>query len=483
MPTEPPLSLTELKSRVVRAFLSLTVRQILLRAISFVSINIILARILPVETLGVFNIATAIITFFAFFSDVGLAASLIQKKEEVSQEDIKTIFTIQLLIVGILSLVILLTASIMSQFYHLDESGVWLIRILGIGFFLSSLKVIPSVLLERKLKFEPLVTVEVVETVIFNGVLIYLAYLGANLWSFSAAALFRGIAGVVLIYLLAPVRVGFQINLQSAKKLLSFGIPFQLNNLLALLKDRLVPLVIAKMIGPVGVGFVTWSQSIAFLPLEIMSMIIRISFPAFSRLQQDRETLSKVVEKSLYLTAMLVYPMIFGIGAILPSVVSFVVSSKWQGAVPSFYLFAISALWATVSTTFTNTLNAIGEVKKTLKLMVMWTVLTWVLTPLAVYYFGFLGVALSSFLISFTSAVTIILVKRILVVRVFNALWLPLLASVLMSSVVFILANFFVRGKFSLILVILFGITFYILLISKLTRNQLWQEIKLLRDV
>lgn len=483
MPVEPSLSLIELKSRVIKAFLSLTARQILLRAISFLSINIILASILPVATLGVFNIATAIITFFAFFSDVGLAASLIQKKEQVTQKDINTTFTIQLFIVGILSLIIILTASTVGYFYHLDESGVWLIRILGVGFFLSSLKVIPSVLLERKLKFEPLVTVEVVETVIFNGVLIYLVYLGANLWSFSAAALFRGVTGVMLIYLLFPVRLGFQINRQSAQKLLSFGIPFQLNNLLALLKDRLVPLVIAKMIGPVGVGFVTWSQSVAFLPLEIMNIIIRISFPAFSRLQQDKDTLSRVVEKSLHLTALLVYPMIFGIGAILPSLVSFVVSSKWQGAIPSFYLFAISALWATVSTTLTNTLNAIGEVKKTLRLMVMWTVLTWVLTPIAVYYFGFLGVALSSFLISFTSAVTIIIVKRILVIRVFNALWLPLLTSLVMSSAVFILANLFVRSKFSLILVILFGVTFYILLISKLTRNQLWQEIKSLRDV
>lgn len=482
MPTEPTLSLKELRSRVIRAFLSLTARQILLRAISFLSINIILASILPVATLGVFNIATAIITFFAYFSDVGLAASLIQKKEQVTQKDINTTFTIQLFVVGVLSLIIILTASTVGRFYHLDESGVWLIRILGVGFFLSSLKVIPSVLLERKLKFEPLVTVEVVETVIFNVVLIYLAYRGANLWSFSAAALFRGIAGVILIYLLAPVRVGFQINLQSAKKLLSFGIPFQLNNLLALLKDRLVPLVIAKMVGPLGVGFITWSQSIAFLPLEIMSMIIRISFPAFSRLQQEKDILSKAVEKSLYLTALLVYPMIFGIGAILPSLVSFVVSSKWQEAVPSFYLFAISALWATISTTLTNTLNAIGEVKKTLKLMVMWTVLTWILTPAAVYYFGFLGIALSSFLISFTSVITIIIVKRILVIRVFNALWLPLLTSLVMSSVVFMLANLFVRSKFSLFLVILFGVIFYIFLISKLTRNKLWQEIKSLRD-
>lgn len=89
------LSYTEIKKRVVSSFMSLTVRQIILRAIAFVSLNIILAKILPVETLGIFNIATAVITFFAFFSDVGLAASLIQKKEEVTHEDIKTVFTIQ----------------------------------------------------------------------------------------------------------------------------------------------------------------------------------------------------------------------------------------------------------------------------------------------------------------------------------------------------------------------------------------------------
>src|SRR3989344_4278856 len=147
------LSVTEIKKRVLSSFISLTARQVALRAFGFVSINIILAKILPVEVIGIFNIATAIITFFAFFSDIGLAASLIQKREKVEHADIKTTFTIQQLIVGFLSLVIIFGAPYFGNFYNLNDQGIWLVRILGVSFFLSSLKVIPSVLLERALKF------------------------------------------------------------------------------------------------------------------------------------------------------------------------------------------------------------------------------------------------------------------------------------------------------------------------------------------
>src|SRR5688500_4167278 len=114
------LTIAEIKKRAVSSFLSLTARQVLLRAIGFISINLILASVLPVSTLGIFNIATAVISFFAFFSDIGLAASLIQKKEDVTADDIKTTFTIQLLIVGLLSLIIILSAPIFGELYNLD---------------------------------------------------------------------------------------------------------------------------------------------------------------------------------------------------------------------------------------------------------------------------------------------------------------------------------------------------------------------------
>lgn len=475
------LSISEIKKRVVTSFMSLTARQVALRAISFITLNIILARVLPVETLGIFNIATAVVTFFAFFSDIGLAASLIQKKEEVTDTDIKTVFTIQQLIVTTLSLIIILAAPLIGGFYSLDESGVWLVRVLGISFFLSSLKVVPSVLLERQLKFHPLVMVEVVETVIFNGLLILLVTSNLGIWSFSIAAFLRGITGTVLIYILAPAKVGFLLNKQAARQLLSFGILYQVNSLLAMLKDRLVPLVIAGMVGPLGIGYITWAQAMAFLPLEIMNVVIRITFPAYSRLQDNKEVLAKAVEKSLFATSLMVYPALFGLGAILPSLVTYIISPKWLPAISSFYLFAFSTYWAVISTTFTNTLNATGHIKVTLKLMILWTVLTWALTPLLVYFYGFTGVAMASFLISFTSVVTIILVKRILVVRVLDAVLLPTLASALMAFFVYMFTQIFTRDIFTLLLSIILGAVIYMSTVLLFKKETILENIRSLR--
>ncbi|MFH0937191.1 MAG: oligosaccharide flippase family protein [Candidatus Daviesbacteria bacterium] len=476
------LSITEIKKRILSSFMSLTARQIALRAISFITLNIVLARILPVETLGIFNIATAVITFFAFFSDIGLAASLIQKKESVTSEDVKTVFTIQQIVVVILSLAILLGAPAIGNFYKLDESGIWLVRVLGFSFFLSSLKVVPSVLLERELRFQPLVVVEIVETLIFNILLILLVTKDLGIWSFSIAALSRGIVGTILIYILAPAKIGFQINKESARQLLSFGIPYQANSFLAVLKDRLVPLVIARMVGPVGIGYITWAQAMAFLPLEVMNIVIRITFPAFSRLQDNKEVLGKAVEKSLFATSLLVYPALFGLGAILPSVVAYVVSPKWQQAVPSFYLFAFSTFWAVISTTFTNTLNATGYIKTTLKLMILWTTLTWLLTPLFVVIYGFIGVAMASFIISFTSVITIILAKKILVIKVLDAVVLPTIASLIMAIVIFGFSQIFVRNFLTLILAISLGGFIYFGIIILFKKELVLDNLRSLRS-
>lgn len=476
------ISIKEIKIRIKKAFISLTLRLVILKLIRSVTSYLILPRLLPVETNGIFNIAAAIITFFAFFSDVGLAASLIQKKEKVSPEEIKTTFTIQELIVGFLSLIIILGAPVFGSFYNFSNDGVWLIRILGIAFFLSSLKSLPSVLLERELKFAPLVKVEVLETILSSGLLITLTILGFGIWGFSISTLVSSVVGVMAIYILAPIKLGFGINREAAKNLLKFGIPYQSNSLLALIKDRLVPLVIAGMVGPAGIGYVTWAQGMAFAPLEIMSAMIRITFPAFARLQNDKEALVKAIEKSLFVTSLMVYPVLFGLVAILPYLVKYVVFIKWQPAIPSFYLFAFSAFWAVISTIFTNTLNATGHIKTTLKLMVFWTILTWLLTPLLVYMYGFIGVAIASFIISFTSVITIILVKRMLDINLFASLALPIGASICMAIVVHFFADMFIKNWSTTLLAVVIGAFTYLLLLFIFGRERIMTDLKGLRD-
>lgn len=474
------MDIKTLSHRTIKGMISLTFRRFALLAINFATINLFLARILPVETIGIFNIANSILAFFTFFSDIGLAAAIIQKKE-VTEQDLRTTFTIQELLAAVVTVVLFFAAPVLVNIYNLDQSSVWLIRALAFGFLLTSLKVIPSVLLERYLKFDILVWVEIAETLSFNLLLITLSLEHFGILAFSWATVVRSLIGVLLIYILAPWKVGFYFSKVSAKSLLSFGVPFQLNSILALFKDRLVPLVIAKMVGPMGVGFITWAQSLAFLPLEVMNIIIRVTFPAFSRLQESQEELRKIIEKSLFLTAFFLYPMLFGLLALAPSLVQHIVSSKWQPALPLIYLFAFNAIWATISSPFTNAFNAIGKINITLKLMIMWTVLTWILSPLLTYFYGFIGVALASALIALTSIIPLVIIKRMLKVEVMKNIKYPLLCSILMSVLVFWFAQWFVKDIWTLILAVGLGGIIYLTLMRILARQKLaleWMEVK-----
>ncbi len=349
----------------------------------------------------------------------------------------------------------------------------WLIRALGFGFFLTSLKVIPSVLLERELKFGPLVLVEILESLVFNGLLIILSFNQIGIAAFTFAALFRSLSGVALIYIIAPWRVKVGIKKTSIRQLLSFGVPFQLNSILALLKDRLVPLVIARMIGSIGVGYVTWAQNLSFIPLEIMNIVSRITFPAFSRLQDDSEKLKEAFEKSIYLISLFFYPLSLGILSTAPSLIKYIVSSKWQPALPLIYLFSITAFWASLSTTSTNFLNAIGKIKITLKLMVMWTALEWLLTPLLTIKFNFYGVAFASVLISFTSILPIIITSRLVKINYLGNIWKPLLAALAMSALTFFLANQLVRNYLTFFIVVLVGALFYFSVMFTIDRKRI----------
>ncbi len=473
----------DLSKKLVRGFLSLSFRRAILLAINFLTINIVLARILPVSDIGIFNIANSVLAFFAYFSDIGLAASLIQKKATITREDLVSTFTVQEILSLAVFLIIFFAAPVLSNFYRLDVQGMWLIRVLGFEFFLSSLKVIPSVLLERELKFGPLVFVEVIETGVFNLLLIALSFQQLGISAFTFSVLARGFVGVGAMYAISPWRIGVGIHKFSIKALLHFGLPFQVNSILALLKDQLVPLIIARMVGTIGVGYITWAQGLAFMPLEVMYIMTRITFPAFSRIQDDKEQLKDLMEQSMFFLALFFYPMLFGLLAIAPALIRFVVSAKWQPALPLVYLFSLNAFWATLSTPSTNFLNAIGKIGVTLKLMLMWTALEWALSPLLTVFYGYYGVGIATAIISFTSVIPVLIVKRQINVAVIKNIWQPLLSSVLMFLLIFFVGQMWIRNFGSLLMVVVAGALFYLLLMGMFSREKIMQNIRRLGSV
>lgn len=469
--------MSQIKQKAIHGALSLTARRAAIYVIRSIVIAVVLPRYLEPGIIGTFNLANTIISFFGFFSDVGLAAALIQKKE-IDEDDVHTTFFVQQVLVIALSIIIFLFAPHIASFARLATGGDVLIRVLAIAFFLTSLKSIPSVLAERNLNFTPMAITDITEAAIFCLLVLPLAISGFDIYAYAAAQLAASIVGVVLIYNLSPWQIKFRYKAEALHGMLAFGLPYQTNQFLALLKDRLVPIVVVRMITITQMGYVTQAQAWAFIPLEIMNIISRVTFPAYSRLQHDREVLARAVERSLYVMGLFLYPAIAGLLALLPILISIVGTNKWGPAIPLVYLFSFSTFWASISSTYTNVFNAVGQVKLTLKLMVMWTTLEWALTPVLVWQFGYVGVGIAAAIISFSSIVTIIVMSQIAKIDLLGSVGKPIAASIGMGVVLFILARYMLTSKIMLIPLIIIGILLYFSIMYAIDKKRLLKEAK-----
>ena len=468
------LAAKDLKKRAFSGVSVLVLRDLLKQPIAFFTF-LFLSIYLQAWELGVFWAVSEVIGFLGYFSDIGLAAALIQKKGKPSKEEIRTTFTIQQIIVlSLIGLSWLLMPFLQNRFGFGEEGRLLFFALLG-GFFTASLKTIPSVQLERRLRFDRLAIVDLAEQIIFSGLAVFMAWKGLGVSSWIGAVLARGIVGVVLIYIFSPWSIGISFDFQSIKNLFNFGLPFQANSLLAVIKDRLVNIFLWGIIKSEGMGIMGWAQKWSQLPLRfLMDSVIRVTFPAYSRMQKQRERLSKALEKTSFLVNLLVFPALAGMGLAIPWLVGiFPQYQKWSIALVPLWLYLINYAFGAATTPLVNAFNAVGKVKLNLKLMVFWTILTWVLTPTLAKLYGVNGAVLGLALVSASSVFAWIIVKKEFKISLLKAIGQPALFTFLMTIILLGLRMALPFNVFGLILLVLVGGLVYSLIVYSFAKTEL----------
>lgn len=418
-------------AKSVKGVFALVSRSFLIQILG-IATSFILTIFLDPASFGIFFVVSSIVVFFNYFQDIGLAASLIQKKEEPTVKDLRTVFTIQQTLVLTLIIPSLIFSGAISSFYNLNSEGHILLIALLISFFLTSLRTIPTVLMERRLDYGRLVIPQILENISYNICLIVFAVLGFGVNSFTIAILVRSIVGLVGTYAVQRWPVGITFEKTSFKSLIAFGVPFQANSILALLKDDFLTIFLAKILPIAQVGYIGFAQRLAYLPLRlVMDNIIKITFPSFSRLQDDKRALGLAIEKSLFLIALAIFPVAVGIIMFSPYLIEYVPKyEKWQPALVSVTFFSLGTVLSSISTPLTNMLNAIGKVKITLYFMIFWTAATWIFTLILISQFGYNGVAAASFGVSLSSVGVFIVARRYVDFSVIKTTYRQVIAAV-----------------------------------------------------
>lgn len=464
-PTEQ-LSLETVKKRAVKGAAILTGRNVLMQGISFFATALLTVFLAPVE-FGIFFVVSAVISFLSYFSDIGFAASLIQKKESLTKMDLRTIFTAQQILVFTLLFIIFLATPFIQSFYKFNQQSVYLLWALSFSLFTSSLKTIPSVLMERRLEFNKLVIPQIVETIVFNITAVFLAFKGFGIASFTIAVLVRAVSGLITTYIIQPWLPAISFSVKSFKSILRFGIPYQANVFLAMLKDDGMTLFLGSVLGSSGIGLLGWAQKWAYSPLRFfMDQVIKVTFPAFSRMQNDKKALSNAVSKSIFFICFLVFPFLVLLILLTPSLTQIIPKyNKWTPALTALTLISITSGFAAVTTPLTNMLSAIGKISLTFKFMVMWTTLTWVLVPALSLLYGVSGAGLGFALVGVSSIFAIWKAGEFIQINYLKTVGKPLLGSIVMGTIVLLLRSLLPLNFTSVIIISLGGVVSYLLIL------------------
>lgn len=459
-------------------------RSFFIQLINFFT-NFILTILLSPSIFGVYFIVSSINQILSYFSDIGLAGALVQKRKKVELIELRTSFTTQQVLVGTICIAMLLLSFWIGKFYHLNQQGIWLFQSFIAAFFLSSLKTIPSVILERDIQFAKLATVEIVETVVFSLAAIILALKGFGITAFTVAVLARSLMGLITIYLIAPWDIGLAFSKSALIELLSFGVPFQINSVLALIKDNLFILFLGKILPAAQIGYIGFAQKWAFTPLRIiMDNVIKVMFSSFARLQNDRRNLKKAFEKSIFVITLFVFPMLAMILLLFPLLFHLVPKyAKWSPAYISLCFFILNAFLASILVPMTNLLNAIGKIKITLYFMITWTLSTWLIASALVIIFGFNLFSIVSAVINLSFIPIFLILKRDhLDFDLLKNIKLPLISTAIMALILYSIEHIISISLFSVFIMVTLGLISYFGVIFILGKKQLLEDLRVLKS-
>jgi O-antigen/teichoic acid export membrane protein len=345
--TESFLSHTgDLKGKTIRgglARLSAQGANFLLRVGSLM----VLARLLGPRDFGLVGMVTAFTGVLTLFRDFGLSAATIQRTT-VTEEQISTLFWINVSAGAVLGLVTAAMAPIIAAFY--DEPRLFGVTVvLAMGFLINAAGIQHSALLQRQMRFTALAVISVVSLIAGGVIAIAGAEAGYGYWALVALSVTSPLVATIGFWLTTGWVPGKPQRRAGIRSMMHFGGTLTLNGLVAYIAYNSEKILIGRFWGADAIGLYGRAYQLVNIPTDNLNGAIgEVAFSALSRLQDDPVRFKSYFLKGFSLVLGLTLPITFACALFADDIVFVVLGPKWKDAVtvvrllaPTIAIFAI----------------------------------------------------------------------------------------------------------------------------------------------
>lgn len=327
----------------------------------------ILARLLDPKDFGLVGMVTAVIGILNLFRDFGLSTATVQRSA-VTDEQISTVFWINMLVGAVLAVLSVALAPILSAFYH-EPRLVWVTVALATSFVFNAAGVQHTALLQRQMRFTALAVIEILSLVISTGAGILMALRGFGYWALVVMTLLSPVVSTVGMWLATSWVPGVPRKQVGMRSMMRFGGTITLNGLVVYVAYNLEKVLLGRFWGAETVGIYGRSYQLINIPTDNLNYAVGgVAFSALSRLQDDPSRLRSYFLKAYSLVLALTVPVTIAFALFAQDIILVVLGPKWGEAAPIFRLLAPTVLVFALINPLAWLLFATGMVARSLKI-------------------------------------------------------------------------------------------------------------------
>jgi O-antigen/teichoic acid export membrane protein len=354
------------------------------QVVSLLTTFYVARHLLPAD-IGLFSLVMIVIGLAQVVGDIGLAAGVVRSQNE-SPVVLSTAFWIGTSIGSMLSIVVYLLAPVAGNFYN-NSDIVPFLRVSALGLLLNFLTPVPMALLQQRLAYQQIALSQSLGSIsgaLAAGVIVTA---GFGVWGLVFQPIIGNAISVLMMAYHAKWRPTFQFQFSAVREIVHNGVHLLGSGVAGYLRNTFDVMVIGKSLPAQDLGMYGMAQTILYAPMHLItSTISRVIFPLLAKVQKDLGDIKRAVLTATARTALLIFPLYFGLIILADEFVFHVFGENWLEMVPLIRIMATSFIVQSIGNVASPLMLALGKTKTIMNLSIAGTLFYFIVLLLLIPY-------------------------------------------------------------------------------------------------
>jgi O-antigen/teichoic acid export membrane protein len=439
---------SNLARKVVRAGTAAAGLALTTQVLAFASF-IVLAHFAPPATFGEYAAASVLLGVSGLFTEAGMHAAVIQRRKDV-QAAASTAFLANL--VGGLGLAAIAAAAapLIAVFFHSQTTGFAAAALAG-TIPVNAAAIVPAAIIRRRVSVR-LTLLDPVNVLVYGAVAVMLLSAGLGVWALVLATYAAAFLRTTAIWSLSGWRPTFSLASWAMwRSLARYGRPVVISLFLREIGFGGITAFVGRAFGTTVLGQFRYAQRLVVQANSSITLSgAYVLLPAFSRIADDEARFRTAVLRALRILTLLVFPVSLAFIPLGRPIAATLLGDEWSGAGPILMALGGVGIALSLSSVSAEAFKASGRTDLLPRLHGLTAT-----APLAFMFLllpaGPVGMGLAVSLgLSVEALYAVRALGRVAQIRlatIFRQLLPPLLSSLVMVALVFLLERYVVHAE------------------------------------